>query len=325
MGIVMKKFTEEHLERAVDIFLKIYAYEREVNPLLPPHLLNEPERVENWLRLLIQTGPGVTLFQDGHMLAYMVTGDRFRFKGQKAVMVPEYAHGAEIDTEISWNILYREMYRELSTAWGRQGIQLHLMGFLAHDHEVKDILFDLGFGGLLAERIRDLSDFPYISVGRVTVEELQDGESLIPIHRDHMAYYSQSPLFLKKPADLKDIKKGVQEYFDDENLVLVVREEGEIGAYLVVGESARGAEGFLLQQTNTAQIKSLYVKPALRARGIGASLLMKGIEWAREEGFDALFVEHETANTPGSQFWGRYFDPYVYFAMRYVEDTLSTP
>jgi GNAT superfamily N-acetyltransferase len=117
----------------------------------------------------------------------------------------------------------------------------------------------------------------------------------------------------------------VKKFFDDENRIFVFREEGDIGAYLVVGESSRGAEGFLLQQTNAAQIKSLYVKPEHRSRGVGASLLMKGIEWAREEGFDALFVEHETANTPGAHFWSRFFDPYVYFAMRYVEDTLSAP
>ncbi len=323
MGIKIKKFTEEHLENAVSIFLKIYTWEREVNPLLPAHVMAEPERVENWLRLLLETGPGVALFQDGRMIAYMVTGDYFTFKGQKVAFVPEYAHGAEIDTEVPWDRLYREMYRELAADWVRRGIPLHIIGFLAHDQELRDILFDLGFGGILAERIRDLSEIPRPSRG-LAVEGLEDRDSLHPLHEEHMAFYAQSPLFVRKATDPASVKRDVDEYYDGGDRIFAVREQGQVRAYLAVGESARNSECFLLQQTNTAQIKSLYVTPELRNRGIGAALLNRGIQWAREEGFDALVVEHETANIPGAQFWSRFFDPYVYFSMRYVDNTLGT-
>jgi GNAT superfamily N-acetyltransferase len=78
-------------------------------------------------------------------------------------------------------------------------------------------------------------------------------------------------------------------------------------------------EGFLLQKTNTAQVKSMYARPGLRGKGIGLALLQKAIEWAQQNHYERLFVEHETANFYGGRFWSKYFTPYVYFSMRYID------
>lgn len=44
--------------------------------------------------------------------------------------------------------------------------------------------------------------------------------------------------------------------------------------------------------------------------------------WARDAGFDRMFVEHETANLEGGAFWRRHFSPYLVFSMRYVDRTI---
>jgi GNAT superfamily N-acetyltransferase len=86
-----------------------------------------------------------------------------------------------------------------------------------------------------------------------------------------------------------------------------------------VGESTIGGEGFLLEQTNTAQIKSAYVRAEMREKGIRTALLQRVIEWSRHQRYERIFVEHETANFYGGNFWCTYFDPYLYFSMRYMK------
>ena len=90
---------------------------------------------------------------------------------------------------------------------------------------------------------------------------------------------------------------------------------------LILGNSFWGA-GFLLQGTNTAQILSAYAKPAVRTKGIGKALLQRSIQWARAQGYERLFVEHETANRDGGNFWRSHFSPYLYCSTRYVDCTL---
>ena len=71
------------------------------------------------------------------------------------------------------------------------------------------------------------------------------------------------------------------------------------------------------------QIKSAYVRPELRGKGVGTALLQRALQWSQAQGYDRVFVEHETANLYGGNFWGKYFIPYVYASMRYIDTTLS--
>ncbi len=43
------------------------------------------------------------------------------------------------------------------------------------------------------------------------------------------------------------------------------------------------------------------------------------MQWAFENGFLRLFVEHETANVLGARFWSRHFSPYLYYSLRYID------
>ncbi len=64
------------------------------------------------------------------------------------------------------------------------------------------------------------------------------------------------------------------------------------------------------------------MQPEARSKGIGAALLNRVIQWAQAQGCARLFVEHETANFFGSRFWRKHFAPYLYFSMRYVDNTI---
>jgi GNAT superfamily N-acetyltransferase len=124
---------------------------------------------------------------------------------------------------------------------------------------------------------------------------------------------------------MQDVLTELEVHTQQGDVFFVYDEQDEPCGYMIVGESTIGGEGFLLEQTNTAQIKSAYARPDVRGKGIGAALLQRAIAWSQQQGYERVFVEHETANVYGGNFWSNYFTPYLYTSMRYIDTTLDIP
>ncbi len=308
--------SEQHLQPAVELFLESYRQERQANPLLPEATLTEPGRIFSALKDCLGNS-GIALVQNGRLLGYALTGAQFAWKGQQAALVPEYAHSAIQEGKAE---LYQLMYQQLAQEWADAGIHLHLFGHLAHDSVLLETLYMLGFGAIVCEQLRDLDvdiEHPAISI-----REESDPQKLLALELEHRCYYVRSPLFLPKPTDRDEALADIKAQIEGGDRFYVAYEEGQPCAYMVLGQSAIGAEGFLLQHTNTAQIKSAFARPGARGQGIGRALLQFAIEWSRRGGFDRLFVEHETANLSGGTFWRKHFMPFLYFSMRYIDSTI---
>lgn len=197
-----------------------------------------------------------------------------------------------------------------------------MIGHLAHDAVLKECLFQLGFGAILAEELRGLEPVGSSPGLRVEIVEDPDPHDLVELQTEHSRYYRQSPVFLIKDESEASILSELHEKLANGDRLLAGVANGEVVALFIAGKSAAEGEGALLRGANSAQVKSGYVRPQARGRGVGAALLERCIAWARQGEFDRLFVEHETANIPGSAFWGRFFEPYVFFSIRYVDSGL---
>jgi GNAT superfamily N-acetyltransferase len=309
--------TEAHLAPAVALWGDGYREAQASNPLLPDRAMRDPDWIAGELRGCLDK-PGVALLYQGRLVGYMATARQFPWKGQQAAFVPEYAHSADAQHR---QAAYPRMYAYLAEQWVREERQLHVLAHLAHDRLLQETLYQLGFGAILAERLRDLSPLHERSTKRVVQEP--DVRKLVALELEHRQYYAQSPIFLHKDTDPQAVLPDLEAEARDGDIFLVAYEQGEACAYMVVGESNQGGEGFLLQQTHTAQIKGAYARPVLRGQGVGSALLQAAIEWARENGYQRLFVEHETANVSGASFWGKHFSPYLYISMRYVDATVG--
>ena len=212
------------------------------------------------------------------------------------------------------------MYQTLAKEWLKTNCHLHLIAHFSHNILLKETLYQLGFGALVAERVRDLS--PIDGVQYQKIKEEKDISKLVDLHIEHILYYSQSPIFIPRTIEHPSALADLQSHVQNEDVLFVAYEQGQPCAYLIVGKSPIGSEGFLLQNTNSAQVKSAYAQPEVRDKGIGTALLNHAIGWAKQKGFERIFVEHETANIPGGNFWRKYFTPYLYFSMRYIDTTL---
>ncbi|MBA7504572.1 hypothetical protein ES706_03218 [subsurface metagenome] len=310
-------FTQNYLEPAVNLFINGYRDEQEKNPLLPSRAINEPEWILNTLKSLV-TNPGVVICKGNQVIAYMVTGFLFPFKGQNAVLVPEYCHGSVLTDRKE---LYQRMYMYLADEWAKNRRHLHIVGHFAHDFILQETLYQLGFGAILVERVRDFSAVNKINEVKITEEK--NFKKLIDIDIEHSRYYPNAPIFIWKDTERKAVISGLESHSNNGDAFFVYYEQNKPCAYIIVGTSTIGAEGFLLQKTNTAQIKAAYAQPHVQGKGIGKALLQRAVQWSQEHGYERLFVEHETSNYYGGNFWCKHFNPYVYFSLRYIDNTID--
>jgi len=309
-------FSRQYLEPATRLFAENYQQEQEHSPLLPSRVIVEPEWICHALEAHL-TNPGVAIIEHDQLLAYMITGFQFSWKGQQAVLVPEYCHSSIARRKPE---LYQQMYMQLSQEWVENHIHLQMIGYFAHDTILQETLYQLGFGAILAERLRDCSALT--EPQGVTIQEEKDVSKLINIQMEHNRYYAKAPIFIQKPTEIHEVLTELEAHIQQGDVFFVYYEQQEPCAYVIVGNSTIDGEGFLLQHTNTAQIKSAYARPNVRGKGIGAALVQHAIQWSRRQGYERVFVEHETANLSGGAFWRKYFTSYVYFSMRYIDNSI---
>ena len=316
MSYFLVPFTKQYLQPALELFLQGYQQEQFHCPIMPSYIMDDPSRIRTMLETKM-VNPGVAIVDEDRLLAYMVTGESFFWKGQHTSFVPEYCHGAIDDQKVR---LYQAMYQHLAQEWVNSGHHLHLIGYFSHDILLQNLFYQLGFGALIAERLRDCCSID-VSEER-PVRELNDISELVDLHMEHIHYYPQSPIFLPRTTDRLSSFNDLEAHAHKGDMFFVAYDNSSPCAYMIVGESGLIGEGFLLQKTKTAQIKSAYVRSDMRGKGIGTALLQRVIQWSREHEYERIFVEHETANPSGGNFWSRYFTSFVNFSMRYIDTTL---
>lgn len=316
MTYAIVPFTQQHIDSAVELFLKEYSQEKLHNPCLPSRATDE----RNWIRTKLQSklsNPGVAVFDGNNLLAYMVTGEYFTSRGQQSAFVPEYGHSAVTEKK---QYLYQIIYRALAQKWLNWHCHLHFIGHFAHDTLLQGTLYQLGFGLVVAERLRDCTLLDGFQ--EKSIKEVQDLSELIDLHMEHIRYYSESPIFISRSTDHSSALDDLKTHAQNRDVIFVYYDQSEPCAYLIVGESSNKGEGFLLQKTKTAQIKSAYAQSEYRGIGIGGALLKHAIQWAQQQGYERVFVEHETANIFGANFWSKHFTPYLNFSIRYIDNSL---
>ena len=313
-GIV--PFDRSFREPVAALFAASYLQAVEAVPALPFRAAQD----RTWIySLLTEAAPdlGVAAFLGDQLVGFMLATQPFTFKTQPAATIHPFMHSA-VSTDRSR--IYQLLYGALGEQLIARGINLHIIAHFTNDAAVLQTMYRLGFGAVVEERIRDLE--PVASTNQVEVLREYDPLQIDALIREHGRYYAESPIFILHDFDHTTVPVEPMGGRQSGNALFVFRDRGQAAAYIIVGCRADSHEGLLLQDTNTAQVLTAYVKPEARRRGVGTALLNAAITWAKHNGFDRLFVEHETANISGGSFWSKHFSSYLLFSMRYIDPSV---
>ena len=222
--------------------------------------------------------------------------------------------------------IYQLLYKEMSRSWIDRGYHAHQFCFFATDNVLAYTFFRLGFGMTHFELFRDLTN-PTGNIPDVDIRYLDREETIYEIDKAHDAFYLNPPL-LWIPHDYfdNDEKEVVGEEKDcvltGEIEIIAAFIDDRIVAYFKLGKGTAQTE--LFKHPGNGQIKGAYCLPEYRGRGIGKALLAEAVLWAKRNNLERLYVEGESANIHGGNFWITHFHPAEYSVRRCVDDRIRT-
>ncbi len=304
-------FEEKHIEEAAGLFVESYENQRQKVPLIPERK-DIFEEVSTALRKNIEN-PGVAAFQDDELVGYIIENaraDDFMSK-PTAFSLGLYSHRSVEDNK---EMIYQQMYKEISDIWVKDGYHTHIFSIWAQDEYLSFNFFRLGFGMTHFELLRDLSDMDIdIETQEISYRILESMKPIKELDKEHHDFYPSAPLFWLPPDDY-----NYEEEIDGE--IIAAFDGSKPAGYIHLKRNE--AETWLMSDEETCRVKGAYTDLEYRGRGIGKDLLQKGIEWGREKDLKRLYVEGESANIYGGNFWMKHFTPVVYTVRRCIDENV---
>ena len=267
-------------------------------------------------------GFGVVARADDATKGYIVGNHYANFfgsTGARGIHVPLEGLGIA-DGETSKTV--RLLYSDAAHQWVTAGILNHCLTIYAHQTEVKEAFFQLGFGLRLTDAYRSLvnhTDLPVPLDGEVDfVEHKSSVRRIHPLYLALVDHLQQSPMFMVRENTLSedefvehDMKQRAR-YF-----VARKRQSGDILAYMKVTETG---ENFITRAPSMRSISGAYCLPEYRGTGLASKLLSFLCHQLEAEGFAQLGVDYETFNPCAWGFWNKFFQPYTYGLSRHIDD-----
>jgi GNAT superfamily N-acetyltransferase len=310
----IKPFSEDYIDDTAKLFAAYYESHRSLQPLLPEKDIRR--QVPAVLSSLVNN-PGVAAFRKGTLVGYMIetnTAENFMSK-RTAFCIDLCAHCA---VEEEKEVIYQKMYEQLSRIWVGNRYHTHEISYFSNDKVLSFAFYRLGFGMTHFELLRELEPIDGGNTD-VLIRRLESEEPIKALNRGHHFYYPNPPLFWI-PHDEYD-ENEEDGILSGEIEVFAAFDRDETVAFFSVKKES--AESWLLNDKRNVRITGAFAKEEYRHRGIGKALLREVIDWAVQNGCDRLYVEGESANIYGGNFWMKHFTPVVFSVRRCVDERIT--
>ncbi len=307
---------ENYLDAALALVMAEYNEEKMAVSFLPEdkEFLNP---LKDSIRSLLINGTGVMAVCCGELLGFIAGFEVGELFGKcKGIYSPLYGHGVKKECRIP---VYQELYRYAAETWVKEHYMTHVLTFFAHDKETIELWFWQGFGMRCVDAIRET--LPMHSKNTtVMIRKLSIGDIpiLADIHRKHIRYYKDSPIFMPKTE--REPVQELAEWLARNNHHLWAAYQGEkpVG-YMRIEPNA---EIFISEHKDIMNITGAYVLENARKTGAGTKLLATIQNWLLNNGYPLCGVDFESINTMGSGFWNKYFTPYTYSLVRRIDERI---
>ncbi len=269
--------------------------------------------IRSYLVQQIEKGNAIVA-RKGEAIAGYVAWMCVDFHNERTAFCPTVGHAALME---DGNGIYHTLYTAASQYWVQDNRFNHLWMTYYDDLDLKDMLYDIGFGSYVIDACRKVSakmlqaDCPY----KVTRAEPGDADALLQLEKEMLQYLFKSPIYLVKECSKDYVLQAISR-----NRVLIAWDNDRpIGVMSVQLDPGYHFERLTTDVSGYIVRPGAFVKPEYQRKGIGARLLKAVFDCCTEAGNTFVHVSFETANPNANQFWLRYFNP----AIRSVRRTVN--
>lgn len=317
MNFSFEIINEKHISSAINLVTDAYSEECKAIQFLPDsqELMG---KLHTSISRLFSNGIGVAALSDQKLVGFIAAFELNELWGKcKGAYSPLYGHGAIKENR---SMIYQELYKHAAELWIKKNITSHALTLYAHDREVLDTWFWLGFGSRCVDSIRQVTPLSVgkseVIIKKVSKSELDD---LREVQNNFQIHFNNSPMFMPRqkedPVDYLSewIKEG------DRHLWAAYRDGKAVGLMKIqaVGET------FISEHKDMMNITGAYVPESERCSGVATLLLDTVLNWMKANGYTLCGVDFESFNIEGSRFWNKYFIPYTYTLTRRIDERIT--
>jgi len=246
--------------------------------------------------------------------------DVFPFHNEQTAFCPIIGHSAK---QPHRRQILEKLYQSLSKKLVTNGILNHAITYFAHDEDLKETVFELGFGLIVVDAFRGLNTFPSEVLGiNIILADSSHIDVVEALGEEARSYYLESPLFLTRKKQPHDYYRRL--FSEDAAIFLAFSRNEPVGIMQI--RKNKELDPITLSDTNTGLIDQMgaYIKPTFRRQGIGRALLLKCVQWCRHNDITRIHVDFEFANLSGRPFWLKYFSAAMHSARRAIYRDVRT-
>lgn len=327
MKTEIKPFTQEMIPLAGEILSQRHKRNRVQLPLLPVQFEDPRVGVKAvsamWEKKFKY---GYAAFRDEKMTAYLIGEYITQPWGRCGyVYLPGYALIENESTAI-----IQDLYARIGDDWVKNGVFSHGVYISAADANIVEALFNIGFGKERVDALLDLRSLVVPEVEEsagIKIRRAGEGDN------DHIGDLSHlianalasAPYWHPTiPEDYPELREGWAELADDKDWTV----------WLALNNNeALGTAGFTEKKEDDTDMlaapKMIYLsvaatKPESRGRGISAALTWRGLDQAREDGFEICYTNWISPNLLASRYWMRFgFKDISYRLSKRVDPMIS--
>lgn len=216
------------------------------------------------------------------------------------------------------DIIYKKMYQNLSEIWVKDGCLNHLITFFASESNLKEELFNLGFGLYVVDAYRKPIPIETREDGmKILKADISHIEDVVMLGEESGDFYMEAPLFLARDSEKKEY---YEELLKNDNTAVFLAYHGDKPVGFMNVRRQEDDDVISLSDRSTGMLDPMgaYIKSAYRGCGLGERLLNEVVLWCIENELQTIHVDFEAANLYGSKFWAKYFSPLMYSVKRRI-------
>lgn len=289
------------------------------NGLFPDFWDGGKETIESYLIQQIERGNAI-IATTGEIIVGYMAWMCVDFHNEKTAFCPIVGHAALEENEQS---IYQALYTASSQKWVQDSRFNHLWMTFYDDIDLKDMLYDIGFGSYVIDACQTVSknvlqtNCPY----RITKAVSSDADALLKLENESDQYLLDSPIFLKQEEYSRDDIVRII----NQNQVFVAWDNDRLIGVMSINID-RGYHFEKLTTTDSGYIgrPGAFVKSEYRGKGVGTKLLKGVFDYCAEAGKPFVHVSFETANPYANRFWPKYFKPTIRSLRRTVNKDINS-